>query len=280
MPSPGCIVSNPRLYELARSKTSADPAVSPLLQAHVLRMRLDAERRPNAPDALVPIGFHRSVTSTSYESVSRRGCDGLRLQIASIRPSLFPGSQGRRVPHAPRPLALPPARAGLLHQHDTEHDAPSDCEATARLLDAPRAYTTRGTSPRTPYHVHALKGEQHLTPAHPRYGTQQALPFLQTRAARINLRAWQRSSADQCSRRAPQLGCATPPPCTAPHASNIPLLHTPLSSPPAHDDHLRRSPILAQPQLPSAPPPACAALAVAVLHRWRRTLLLPAQYDH
>ncbi|KAJ7889423.1 hypothetical protein B0H13DRAFT_2666203 [Mycena leptocephala] len=231
-------------------RISADPAVSPLLQAHVLFTQLDAEMiegdgqypRPNAPDALVPIGFHRSVTWTSCESISRRGCDGLRFRIASIvralglsftfefdacerdmstfllplfpfppflhlsfllvlptllflpsgRPLLFPGSRERRIRHAPRPLALPPARAGLLHQHDTERDAPSDYEATTRLLDAARAYdhTARGTSPRTPYHVHALKGEQHLTPAHLRYDTQQALPFLHTRAAHVNLRAW------------------------------------------------------------------------------------------
>ncbi|KAJ7848500.1 hypothetical protein B0H14DRAFT_3453128 [Mycena olivaceomarginata] len=32
------------------------------------------------------------------------------------------------------------ARAGLLQQHDTERDALRDHKATARLLDAPRAY--------------------------------------------------------------------------------------------------------------------------------------------
>ncbi|KAJ7319240.1 hypothetical protein DFH08DRAFT_389761 [Mycena albidolilacea] len=86
--------------------------------------------------------------------------------------------------------------------------------------------------------------------------------------------------------RAPQRGCATPPPCATRAASiphricrfpRLPPVTTifgaapPLSSMPAP---------LAQPQLPSAPPPAWAALAVTVLHQWRRVLLLPTHYDH
>ncbi|KAJ7300703.1 hypothetical protein DFH08DRAFT_1090515, partial [Mycena albidolilacea] len=39
-----------------------------------------------------------------------------------------------------RPSTLPTARAGLLQQHDTERDALRDYKATARLLNAPRAY--------------------------------------------------------------------------------------------------------------------------------------------
>ncbi|KAJ7897515.1 hypothetical protein B0H13DRAFT_2664696 [Mycena leptocephala] len=255
MPSPGRIVSSPRLYERARSKTSADPAVYPLLQAHVLFTQLDAEgiegdgsasqRARCARPHQFPSQRHLEVVQPLltddlvFEHPSRTCSAQMRIRISSrvrravlpdreylrfsslsflflvlflpffillfssssllscfflLRPSLFPGSRERRVRHAPRPLALPPSRAGLLH--DTEHDAPSGCEATTRLFDAPRAYdhTMRGISPRTPYHVHALKGEQHLTTAHPRYDTQQALPFLHTRAAHVNLRAWQRSA--------------------------------------------------------------------------------------
>lgn len=70
---------------------------------------------------------------------------------------------------------------------------------------------------------------------------------------------------------------------------STPCVHSPahMTSPPTYDNHLRYIPTLsstptplARPQLPSAPPPARAALAGAVLHRRRRALLLPAYCNH
>ncbi|KAJ7114385.1 hypothetical protein C8R44DRAFT_881231 [Mycena epipterygia] len=232
--------------------TSADPAVSPRMQAHVLRTQLDAERIKGE-------GQLASVVSTSQrvrcarpyiaaslrgcaaastlavpvlrkcEYASRRGCDlgaGLHFQIASIvralnvsstlsdylldsplatqrrpesngrdctehysmcefdacerdmgafllsfsftslsssslptllflacgvynhvvlsHPARAPFRSARRssregVRHAPRPSALPAARACLLQLRDAERDVFSDYEATPRLLDAPHA---------------------------------------------------------------------------------------------------------------------------------------------
>ncbi|KAJ7342967.1 hypothetical protein DFH08DRAFT_873888 [Mycena albidolilacea] len=98
---------------------------------------------------------------------------------------------------------------------------------------------------------------QHLAPAHPIYDKQQALPFLDARAALINQRAQRRSSAEsplsipRARLHAPQPGCATPPPCATP-ATFIPhpICRFP-HLPPACDDDLQRSPT----------PPRCLPLS-------------------
>ncbi|KAJ7333290.1 hypothetical protein DFH08DRAFT_1083754, partial [Mycena albidolilacea] len=94
-------------------------------------------------------------------------------------PSVLPASQERRVRRASRPSTLPIARAGLLQQHDIARDALGDCEATCRLLDAPRAYDLTPNAVPRPHPLHQ-------SPTHPRYATQQALMFLDVRIALVN----------------------------------------------------------------------------------------------
>ncbi|KAJ7864694.1 hypothetical protein B0H13DRAFT_2353509 [Mycena leptocephala] len=83
------------------------------------------------------------------------------VSLPPVRPSLLPAPPERRVRHAPRLPAPPAARADLLQLHDVERDAFSDYNATAR----------------------------HRAPAHPRYNTQQALPFLHARTLTAS-RCW------------------------------------------------------------------------------------------
>jgi hypothetical protein len=138
----------------------------------------------------------------------------------SVHPSLLPAFPQRRVRHAPRPPALPPARPGLLHQHDTERATFSDYEATTRMLDAPSPPTP---TPSTP------------DPTHARYATQQVFSFFDACATVVDP-----VGAAMIRLRAPQLGYATPPPCAAPHAFILQHIH--LSSPPGSLRPLMRRP--------------------------------------
>ncbi|KAF8195174.1 hypothetical protein K438DRAFT_1968508 [Mycena galopus ATCC 62051] len=118
-----------------------------------------------------------------------------------------------------------------------------------QMLDTPRAYDlTLDAVPRP--------RPQHQAPVHPRYETQQALWFFNVCAALVNPRACVPHGWDvQHQRRARRLLHPSPS-------------HTPFSLPPTCDEYLRQCPSL--PRLPfscsskyhpSAPPPACAALA-------------------
>jgi hypothetical protein len=131
-------------------------------------------------------------------------------------PSVLPASPERRVRRASRPFTVPIARAGLLQQHDIARDALGGCEATSRLLDAPRADDLIPNAVPRPHPLHKA-------PTHPRYATRQALLFLDVRIALINptgavtifTRVRFAGALSACLR-ASELGCPTPLPCAAP----------------------------------------------------------------
>ncbi|KAJ7819258.1 hypothetical protein B0H14DRAFT_3876736 [Mycena olivaceomarginata] len=146
-----------------------------------------------------------------------------------VRLSLLPAWPERHVRHALRLPALLAARAGLLQLHDAEHDAFSKYEATP-MPSAP--------GPRAP-HIRQAAGA--------------ALP------PRVCPRAQRRSLAEtplsvlRARPHTPHRGCATPTDASIPRPFHNRIHPFPRLPP--------------QPQLPFAPLPACAALAVAVLHR-------------
>ncbi|KAJ7207681.1 hypothetical protein C8J57DRAFT_348089 [Mycena rebaudengoi] len=142
-----------------------------------------------------------------------------------VRPSHLPAWPERRVRHVLRLPPLPAARASLLRQHDTEHDLLSHYEATTRLLDASRAYGL------TTCAVHRHRRRTTSTPSTPDprapqirssrrcCSSSRAPPSLTPRVQRRSSAESPLSVFSRPRLRAPQLGCATPPPCAAPPAS-------------------------------------------------------------
>ncbi|KAJ7919420.1 hypothetical protein B0H13DRAFT_2320409 [Mycena leptocephala] len=150
---------------------------------------------------------------------SQPSCAGVSFRSAR-RSFLPPGSvvydMHRDYQHFPPPA---PAFCSSMARNvmHSSHSPPPQC--TPRL----RSHQTRGASSPTPYHVRP----QHQTPAHARYDTQQALPFLDPHAALIDpagvatiLSGVTTFSALGVRLHAPLLGCVTPLPCAAPVASN------------------------------------------------------------
>ncbi|KAJ7808364.1 hypothetical protein B0H13DRAFT_2385869 [Mycena leptocephala] len=196
----------PDFYELARSKTFADPAVSPLLQAHILYTQLDAKRiegdgstsqcaRCSRP--------HRFPSQRHLDVVQLLLTDDLVIEhpsrtcSADANPYLVAGATGR----ASRSRVSRPA-----HSHPSHCRLPALAFCTSTTPNAMRPVTAKplpACPPRLrPHHVWYIDPDALLRPCPQGFATPRP--------------------------RAPQIrhaaGAALPPHarCPPPHVSNIP----------------------------------------------------------
>ncbi|KAJ6594284.1 hypothetical protein B0H19DRAFT_1366188 [Mycena capillaripes] len=178
---------------------------------------------PSPTDGTTPIVDHAVFSFASQHLHPPRA----HPSVVPVVPSASPE---RRVRHAPRLHALPDTRADLLQLHDAERNAFSDRPV-----------------PRTPSYVQCIPPDIIRRAA----GLVVHAAFVDPTGVATIFNGV--TTLTQCSRRAPQMGCAAPPPCTALRVS-IPPSHTPLCSPRARDDCLRRTFSRSQ-RTSLAPPP-------------------------
>ncbi|KAJ7724696.1 hypothetical protein B0H14DRAFT_3899976 [Mycena olivaceomarginata] len=307
-------------HELARSKTSADPAVCPACKRTEKRVPIAAslldivQRYPLCPCPTKRLRPEHHSRTRRCEYASRRGCD-LELGLCSQMPTradrnpirlplsiavcanstlangIWPSCTRAPLSYRRRLYArrsFPSSRSAVYDMHcDYQHclpPVPAFCSCTTR--NAMRSVTTRSllvyahalsTSPGASYIRQAAGAAVPRRARCPRKSEGAATIFSEVTPQR-----------PPRGLHAPQLGCATPPPCATPATFILhPICRFP-HLPPACDDDLRRSPILpldACPsrvaQQPSAPQPTCAALAVAFLHRrpaLRRLMCRPIRF--